>query len=101
MPLPLSRPDANEVVLVVGRNPLDPDRWLYVAERAGDGPGCAEVLESGDWADLGGDLSLLEQVPYALRLPDLVVLAGLSWCDAEVASLGEGVRLSWRLPEEG
>lgn len=103
MPLPLARPDANEVVLVAGPDPLDPARWLYVAERAGDGPGCAEVLESGGWADLGDGLSLLEQVPYALRLPVPVVLAGFSWCDANVLSLptDEAVRLSWRLPEEG
>lgn len=105
MPLPLARPDANEVVLVVGPDPLDPARWLYVVEQAGDGSGPDEVLESGGWADLGEGLSLLGQVPYALRLPVPVVLAGLSWCDADGVSLatskGEGVRLSWRLPEEG
>jgi hypothetical protein len=43
MPLPLAKPDANEVVLVAGRDPLDPGWWLYVVERAGDGPGLSEV----------------------------------------------------------
>jgi len=104
MPLPLAKPDADEVVLVAGRDPLDPGWWLYVVERAGDGPGLSEVLDSGGWADLDG-VALHEQVLYAVAKPTPVVLAGLAWDDAEptylVGEAGTALRLSWRLPEEG
>jgi hypothetical protein len=103
MPLPLSRPDANEVVLVVGRDPLDASWWLYTVERAGDGPGNAEVLASGGWSDAGDDVPLFEQVLYAVPKPAPVVLAGLAWRDAERAYLpsdhGTALRLAWRLPD--
>ena len=102
MPLPLSHPEPDEVVLVVGRDPTDPTWWLYVVERAGDGPGNAEVLESGGWSDHGDNVPLYEQVPYEVAKPAHVTLAGLSWDDAEVGYLvgesGTVLRLSWRIP---
>ena len=101
MPLPLSHPDADEVVLVVGRDPLDPAWRLYAVERAGDGPGHAEVLESGGWSDHGDDVPLFDQVLCEVSKPREVVLAGLSWSDAVPSYLqGEGgtaLRLAWRL----
>lgn len=103
MPLPLSHPDADEVVLVVGRDPTDPSWWLYAVEQAGDGPGHAEVLESGGWADHGDDVPLLDQVLCQLPKPAPVALAGLSWRDASPSHVqGEGgtaLRLAWRLPD--
>lgn len=45
MPLPLSHPDADEVVLVVGRDPTDPSWWLYAVEQAGDGPSLKHTLD--------------------------------------------------------
>jgi hypothetical protein len=105
MPLPLARPDANEVVLVAGRDPLDPARWLYTVERAGDGPGHAEVLESGAWDDLGSGVLPHEQAFAEVAVPAQVRAAGLAWNDAEVrypvTHEGVAVRVSWRLPEEG
>jgi hypothetical protein len=103
MPLPLSRPDADEVVLVVGRDPIDPSWWLYVVERAGDGPGNTETLSSGGWTDAGDDVPLFEQVLCQLPKPAPVALAGLSWSDANPTYVpGEGgtaLRLAWRLPD--
>lgn len=101
MPLPLSHPDADEVVLVVGRDPTDPSWWLYTVEQAGDGPGNAEVLESGGWAYHGDGVPLFDQVLYQLLKPAPVGLAGLSWSDASSSYVpGEGgtaLRLAWRL----
>jgi hypothetical protein len=101
MPLPLSHPAADEVVLVVGRDPIDPSWWLYVVEQAGDGPGNAVVLESGGWADHGDDVPLFDQVLSQLLKPAPVGLAGLSWSDASSSYVaGEGgtaLRLAWRL----
>jgi hypothetical protein len=104
MPLPLARPDANEVVLVVGRDPIDPRWWLYAAERAGDGPGSSEVLDSGGWRDYSDRESFHRQVIEQVPKPVEVAIAGLAWSDAEPTYIGEGgttLRLSWRLPEEG
>jgi len=103
MPLPLSRPDLNEVVLTAGRDPLDRHGWLYVVERAGDGPGNAEVLSSGCWADQGHEVTLFDQVLTTLEKPTPVVLAGLAWRDAEptytLGQNGLSLRLAWRLPD--